>query len=431
MVYRFAHMSDCHIGAWRDPVLKELNIRAFEMAADRCIEEKVDFIIIAGDFFDVNIPDLESVQRATEKLRQVKDAGIAAYIIYGSHDYSATRISMINILESAGLFRKVMEPEVLDDNRITLAVFTDEKTGAKITGMSGRALSLEKTYFEMLDHESFAGLDGFKIFVFHSAINEFRPRDLTHATSMPLSLLPPGFSYYAGGHVHSRSENRYADGLVVYPGCTFGTDSRDLERTSQKEKRGFYIIEFENARVRKLDFIEISPCEIISKTIDAERKTAAQVQSALDEYVSSINASNKVVLIKLQGTLSAGKPSDVDTNSARELLKKNGAITVNISKFGLGTQEVTKIAVMGETKEQIEEKLFKERLGAFKLDPSIKDQKVRNFVSKLLVGDGGTNLAKDLLSVLKNDQKDNESKALFEERMVSEAVTRLKVSELE
>lgn len=431
MVYKFAHMSDCHIGAWRDPVLKDLNIRAFEMAIDQCIKEEVDFIIIAGDFFDVNIPDLESVRRATEKLRQVKDAGITTYIIYGSHDFSATRVSMINILESAGLFKKVMEPQTLGDNRITLTVFTDEKTGAKITGMSGRVLSLEKTYFEMLDHESFAELEGFKIFVFHSAINELRPKDLIHAASMPLSLLPPEFSYYAGGHVHSRSEYKYHNGLVIYPGCTFGTDARDLEHTSQKEKRGFYIVEFEGAQVKKLNFIEISPCEIISKTIDAEMKTATHVQKSLDEYVSSIDVNGKVILIKLQGTLSAGKPSDVDTNPARELLKNNGAITVNISKFGLGTQEVTKIAVMGETKEQIEEKLFKERLGAFKLDSSLKDEKVRHFISKLMVGDAGASLARNLLSVLKDDQKDNETKPLFEERMVGEALGKLRVNELE
>ncbi len=133
----------------------------------------------------------------------------------------------------------------------------------------------------------------------------------------------------------------------------------------------------------------------------------------------------------MQGTLSAGKPSDIDTNPAKELLKKNGSITVNISKFGLATQEVTKIAVMGETKEQIEEKLFKQRLAAFKLDPSIKDLKVRSFVSKLLIGDGGTTLAKDLVSVLRDDQKDNESKVIFEERIVGDALAKLKVDELE
>lgn len=431
MTFKFAHMSDCHIGAWRDPVLKDLNIRAFEIAIDRCMEEQVDFIIIAGDFFDGNVPDLESVKRATEKLRQVKDTGIRTYVIYGSHDFSATRVSMINILESAGLFKKVMDPQIISDDKITLTVFSDEKTGAKITGISGRILSLDKTYFEMLDHESFIGLDGFKIFVFHTAINELRPKNLVHATSMPLSLLPPGFSYYAGGHVHSRSEHRCHDGFIVYPGCMFGTDARDLEHTSQNEKRGFYIVEVEKDQVKKpINFIEISPCEIISQTIDVEKKTAVQVQQILDTYVSSINVDGKVILIKLQGMLSTGKSSDIDTNSAKELLKSKGAITINISKFGISTQEVTKITVMGDTEEQIKEKLLKERLMSFKLDSSIKDRKVQTVVSNLLVGEAGTNLAQNLLSVLKQEQKDNENKTDFEERIVSEALGKLRMNEL-
>ena len=75
-VHKFAHMSDCHIGAWRDEKLRELNLKAFEKAIDLCVEEKVDFILISGDLFDSNIPDLYQVKRAVEKLRLVKNRGI-------------------------------------------------------------------------------------------------------------------------------------------------------------------------------------------------------------------------------------------------------------------------------------------------------------------------------------------------------------------
>ena len=54
MTFRFAHIADCHIGAWRDKTLRELNIQAFEKALDTCIEQKVDFIILPGDLFDTN-----------------------------------------------------------------------------------------------------------------------------------------------------------------------------------------------------------------------------------------------------------------------------------------------------------------------------------------------------------------------------------------
>jgi len=49
---------------------------AFQQALERCRSKKVDFIIISGDLFDGNIPNLEAVRKAAELLREVRDSGI-------------------------------------------------------------------------------------------------------------------------------------------------------------------------------------------------------------------------------------------------------------------------------------------------------------------------------------------------------------------
>jgi DNA repair exonuclease SbcCD nuclease subunit len=36
--HRFVHIADCHIGAWREPKLLELDDAAFGKAIDLCIE---------------------------------------------------------------------------------------------------------------------------------------------------------------------------------------------------------------------------------------------------------------------------------------------------------------------------------------------------------------------------------------------------------
>ena len=118
---RFAHFGDTHIGAWRDQKLKEMNMQAFIKALDECVEAKVDFVIIAGDLFDTTLPDLVLVQKAVEKIKEVKDKGIEFYLTYGSHDFAANSISIIDILNSAGLFTKVVNAEVIDEKvRLTL-----------------------------------------------------------------------------------------------------------------------------------------------------------------------------------------------------------------------------------------------------------------------------------------------------------------------
>ena len=70
---RFAHLADCHIGAWRDKTLKELNLHAFLSALDCCANKKVDFIIISGDLFDTTLPDLTIVKKAVDKIKEVKE----------------------------------------------------------------------------------------------------------------------------------------------------------------------------------------------------------------------------------------------------------------------------------------------------------------------------------------------------------------------
>jgi DNA repair exonuclease SbcCD nuclease subunit len=38
---KFAHLSDCHLGGWRQPELQELNLKAFQKAIEESVEEKV------------------------------------------------------------------------------------------------------------------------------------------------------------------------------------------------------------------------------------------------------------------------------------------------------------------------------------------------------------------------------------------------------
>ncbi|HRR54105.1 MAG TPA: metallophosphoesterase, partial [Candidatus Methanomethylicus sp.] len=58
MRIKFAHMADMHIGAASDPKMRELELRTLEGAFGRCVSEGADFVILAGDIFHVNIPDL-------------------------------------------------------------------------------------------------------------------------------------------------------------------------------------------------------------------------------------------------------------------------------------------------------------------------------------------------------------------------------------
>ena len=60
---RFAHIADCHIGAWREPLLRNANLQAFSRAVEICIEKKVDFVLISGDLFNTSFPSIDALRK--------------------------------------------------------------------------------------------------------------------------------------------------------------------------------------------------------------------------------------------------------------------------------------------------------------------------------------------------------------------------------
>ena len=119
--------------------MRELNLQAFEKSISISIKEQVDFILITGDFFDVNIPQLSPVKKAVEILKQVRNSGIPVYMIYGSHDFDTANISMIDILHSADLFIKPTEFQKNNDS-IELKPFIDKKREPKLREFRGEKL---------------------------------------------------------------------------------------------------------------------------------------------------------------------------------------------------------------------------------------------------------------------------------------------------
>jgi len=83
---KFAHMGDCHLGGWRQPELRELNFKSFQLAVDKCIREKVEFILISGDLLDSPYPSIETLKETFNEFRKIKEAGIPVFLIAGSHD---------------------------------------------------------------------------------------------------------------------------------------------------------------------------------------------------------------------------------------------------------------------------------------------------------------------------------------------------------
>ena len=404
---KFAHLADCHIGSWRDPKLRNTSTNAFIMAVDKCIKEKVDFILIAGDLFNTSLPRLDNLKTVVTKFKQLKDLDIPVYIVPGSHDYSPSGKTILDILEEAGLFINVFKGTA-ENGKLKLNFTVDKKTGAKITGILGKRGALEKIYYEKLITEHLERENGYKIFLFHSGIDELKPKEMENIISQPLSLLPKGFDYYAGGHVHIVDDKQIEGyGRIAYPGPLFPNSFAELEKL---EGGGFYIVENGSLRWEPIRIYNIEKMQI-----DCNHKTPEQVKDEILNYFKNKELNNTIVLIRLHGVLESGKPSDIDFKEIFNAIYDKSAYFVMKSSHAVSSKEFEEIKTDARNVEDIESFLIKEHLGQIKLES--------------LNLENEEELIKNLMKILSTEKQEGETVPDFEKR-VREEVGRILEMEL-
>ena len=392
---KFAHLSDCHIGGWREPRLRDANTKSFILAIEKCLQGNVDFILISGDLFNTAVPGIDSLKMAVEQLKKIKDAGIPVYFIAGSHDFSPSGKTMLDVLEHAGLAVNVARGEELPDNRIKLHFTVDKKTGVKITGMLGKKGGLEKGYYYHLAKEHLENEPGTKIFMFHSALAELKPKYLEEMDAMAISLMPAGFDYYAGGHVHvvdRQSIGKYKN--IVYPGPIFPNNFAEVE----KLKHGSFVI-VENGNVQHVPLI-VHPTICIS--VDGTNKTPTEVEAEVRQQLLKNDLSNAHVTIRVSGCLRQGRPADVRWNDIFHdaYMKKAYFVMKNTNAFTSKDLEV--IMVKEANVEEVETSLLQQHAGQFKFSAN------------------DVELAKKLMHSLSSEKVEGERNADFESRLHTE-----------
>ncbi|MEM3374190.1 MAG: DNA repair exonuclease [Candidatus Woesearchaeota archaeon] len=390
---RFSHLADCHIGSWREDKLKELNTEAFFKAIDISIKKEVDFILISGDLFNNAIPSINNIKDVVKKFRELKEKNINVYLIAGSHDYSPSGKTMLDVLEEAGLCVNVVKGEVIN-KKLRLKFTIDKKTGAKITGMLGRKGQLEKLYYEDLDLEHLEKEDGFKIFMFHSAITELKPKNMDKMESFGISYLPKNFDYYAGGHVHIIEKvdlQGYKN--IVYPGPLFPNNFHELE---ELKGGGFYI--YDNGNLIREN---INIKNVFTITINATHKTPELITNEILDKIKGNEFYNTLVLIRVYGVLESGKPSDIEWKKIYDFL--NGAYFVMRNTNGLSTKEYEEIKIEASNTLDVENTLIEQQ-------PVFK-----NFTKEKQI-----KLIKNMMHFLSSEKKEGETKYQYEARIKEE-----------
>jgi len=407
-MHKFAHISDMHLG-FHNRNLQQIEQQIFEKIFDICINKKVDFILITGDIFHSHIPAMHIQTYVFKKFREVYEANIPIYVIFGSHDSSPITSSVVDIITIVGFFNNVTQKTIFEEDSIQLDFIEEQKTHVKITGISGRTSGLDKEYFEKLNRKHLKNEKGFKIFLFHSGINELTKSN-DEMVSISLSSLPIGFNYYAGGHVHTFTKKEVKNyGTICYPGTPFAGYHSDLEENANGKKRGFVIVDFDT-EIQKVNFIEINDidCEIVECNVSGKIPDAVNLD--LLKQINKLTIKNKIILIKIWGELKSGKIRDINLLKFKEELFGEGAIDVQINRRNLKSKEYVLQPLNVKSKEDLENKILEQNILSIKNDQNE------------LLGKHGLKLAKTLLQEFKQPIALTEKKKDYQRRIQDETL---------
>lgn len=380
---KFAHLGDCHLGCWRQPELLELNFRSFQYAVDTCIREKMDFVLIAGDLFDSAYPPIEIIKEAFNEFRKLKEAKIPVFLIAGSHDYSVSGKTFLDVLERAGFAKNVFSAEERDGQIILNPTIYKN---VAIYGYPGKKSGLEVYEVERIKLNDAPGL--FRILMLHTVL-----RDAVGTLPIP-AVDPAGLpkvDYTALGHLHIL----YNKDRRVYCGATFPANAQELE---EFKAGSFYV--FSSGKIERRE-IKLKDVEVINMEI-SDGLTATK---DIVEEIKSRDIKDKIVILKVKGILTRGKTSDIDFNEIESFARKQEAYVLLKSTSKLVSQE-------GEIKFEIESDNIEEEI-----------------ISKFQSENGGkfSELVPQLISFLQIEKKEDEKGQIFEERLLSESRKILKI----
>lgn len=219
---RFLHAADLHLdsplrglarydGAPVDR-LRTATRAALERLTDRALDEKIDFLLLAGDLYDRDWQDFHTGLFFREQMARLHRAAIPVFIVQGNHDAQGVISRQLSLPPNCHVFSAA----AAETRRI-------DALAVAIHGRSFPDRSVEEDFVPGYP----APLPGyFNIGLLHTSLNGRQGHD-TYAPTSLAALANKGYDYWALGHVHAREVVCEHNPRVVFPGNLQGRHANE------------------------------------------------------------------------------------------------------------------------------------------------------------------------------------------------------------
>lgn len=261
--FRFLHAADLHLdtpfeglGAMRPELaerLREASLRAFDRLVDLALEERVSFVVIAGDVYDGAERGLRAQLRFRRGLERLSEAGIASFVAHGNHD---------PVDEGWGAIGS-WPPRVHVFGSKEVESIPVEVGGARIATVHGISFGRRAETANLATRFRRGAEAGLHVGLLHCNVEGSVGHD-PYAPCSLADLRAAGMDYWALGHVHTRQLLMQGACWAAYPGNLQGRSFKPAEQGA----KGALLVHVENDSVREAEFRSLAPVVFASVEVD-------------------------------------------------------------------------------------------------------------------------------------------------------------------
>lgn len=310
-MFKFIHAADIHLdsplrGLARYEGAPAERIRgatreALKNLVQTAIEEKVAFVIIAGDVFDGDWKDYNTGLFFASQMSRLREAGIQVFLISGNHDAASKITRTLKMPANVVRFpTKHAETAIL------------EEIGAAIHGQGFSRPDVTENLAANYP-EALGGL--YNIGVLHTAATG-REGHEPYAPCSVEDMIGKGYDYWALGHVHKR-EILHESPWILFAGNTQGRHVREAGPKSCT------IASVEDDRSTNLDRKDLDVIRWTSLAVDC-----TEAQSG-EDVVELVRSAIEFELAHTEGRMLAARVQARGSSRAHDALNSNPEKWIN------------------------------------------------------------------------------------------------------
>ncbi|MEA2060258.1 MAG: DNA repair exonuclease [Thermodesulfobacteriota bacterium] len=292
---KFLHAADIHLDsplkgleAYEDAPVDEIRgatRKAFDNLISLAIEEKVAFVLIAGDLFDGDWKDYNSGIFFANRMGKLAREGIKVFIVSGNHDAACPITKTMALPDNVTLFSRGKPQSV-----------TLETQGVIIHGRSYPSRTVTDNLASSFPEHTPGFLN---IGLLHTSLTGHAGHE-TYAPCTLDDLNSKGYDYWALGHVHQKkiiSETPW----IVFPGNIQG---RHIRETGPK---GAVLVHVKNDTIhrvehRELDVLRWAICQADVSGCTTQDMIHDQIRTSMEEEHQRALGKPMAIRLELEGS---------------------------------------------------------------------------------------------------------------------------------